>query len=162
MRSADARWARLGLLVAVSACGYRSTFDAADAGDVPETVNTWSIDDDVFGSNQAFLACRDAQAFDGDHDSVLGMSFRAGWVVAEAGSLTVSTSPRLAEGEVTVVVSHETASFVAQSGLVSWQSRSQDEPWPLNVMFTDLPALDSAGVPARLMGNLSFAFSSCE
>jgi hypothetical protein len=159
---AEARWAWLGLLALSTACGYRSTVDAADAGDVADRINTWSIDDDVFGSNQAFLACREAQAFDSDHDSVLGMTFQPGWVVGEAGSLTVSTSPRLAEGEITLVVSHGTASFVAQSGLVSWRSTSPDETWPLAVTFTDLPALDAADAPAQLSGSLAFGFSSCE
>lgn len=161
MRAAAARCACLALAAVVTACGYEST-DVPDGGHVEDRVNTWRIDDDVFGSNQAFLACRDAQAFDGDHDSVLGMTYQEGWLVGDAGTLAVSTSPHLADGEVTLVISHGTAGFTAQSGLVSWSTTAPDQPWPLHVTFTDLPALDSLDTPARLSGSLEFAFSSCE
>lgn len=162
MRWVDARWAWPGLVVLAASCGYQSTDEPADGGSIVDTTNRWSIDDDVFGSNQAFLACRDAQSFDADRDSVLAMTFLPGWVVGEAGSLTVATAPRLAEGEITVEISRGTESFVAQSGLVSWSASSPGDGWPLAVTFTDLPALGQAGAAARLSGSLSFELSSCE
>jgi len=150
------------LAAVICGCGYDS--QPADAGpgvDPSSLAETWSIDDTRFGSTDAFLSCRDAQAFDRDRDSVAGMTAGTRWAIGENVDLQVSTAARLADGEIEVTISRGAATFVAQSGVVSMTSPAAGEPWPVHLAFEGLPAEDATGNPALLTGDFSFDVSVC-